>query len=121
MVHLKPKLLTQEIMISAENWPVFDWNGSRLHVGIRKFGLVCQSDRKLQDERCRTLYLFARSLHQSRKLSSVSATDTPPFFSDQCREICSFNDRSGTEWLENALMPYWKPWMKAGMKENIVR
>ncbi|MDT4870877.1 hypothetical protein FQZ97_1059740 [compost metagenome] len=23
-------------MNSAENWPVFDWNGSRLHVGIRK-------------------------------------------------------------------------------------
>lgn len=30
-----PRLLTQEIIFSAENRPVFDWNDGRLHVGIR--------------------------------------------------------------------------------------
>ncbi|WP_192244541.1 hypothetical protein [Mesorhizobium silamurunense] len=33
--HLMPKLLTQEVIFSAENWPVFDRNGGRLRVGIR--------------------------------------------------------------------------------------
>jgi len=28
------KLLTQEVMFSAENWPVFDWNGGRLQIGM---------------------------------------------------------------------------------------
>ncbi|AJC82171.1 hypothetical protein IE4803_PB00114 (plasmid) [Rhizobium etli bv. phaseoli str. IE4803] len=28
------KLLTQEVIFSAENWPVFDWNAGRLHVGM---------------------------------------------------------------------------------------
>ncbi|MER9254460.1 hypothetical protein NKI59_22040 [Mesorhizobium sp. M0598] len=28
---LMPKLLTQEVIFSAENWPVFGWNGGRLH------------------------------------------------------------------------------------------
>ena len=30
-----PKLLIQELIFSAENWPVFDRNAGRLHVGIR--------------------------------------------------------------------------------------
>jgi hypothetical protein len=28
------KLLTQEVIFSAENWPVFDWNGGRLQIGM---------------------------------------------------------------------------------------
>jgi len=32
--HLMPKLLTQEVMFSAENRPVFDWNGGRLQIGM---------------------------------------------------------------------------------------
>ncbi|MER8383074.1 hypothetical protein NKH80_27660 [Mesorhizobium sp. M0904] len=32
--HLMPKLLTQEVMFSAENWPTFDWNGGRLQIGM---------------------------------------------------------------------------------------
>ncbi|MER9064912.1 hypothetical protein [Mesorhizobium sp. M0698] len=31
---LMPKLLTQEVIFSAENWPVFGWNGGRLHTGM---------------------------------------------------------------------------------------
>ena len=30
---LMPKLLTQEVIFSAENWPAFDWNGGRLQIG----------------------------------------------------------------------------------------
>ncbi|CDX42556.1 conserved hypothetical protein [Mesorhizobium sp. SOD10] len=29
-----PKLLTQEVIFSAENWPVFDRNGGRLQIGM---------------------------------------------------------------------------------------
>lgn len=29
-----PKLLTQEVIFSAENRPVFGWNGGRLHTGM---------------------------------------------------------------------------------------
>jgi hypothetical protein len=28
------KLLTQEVIFSAENRPVFDWNGGRLQIGM---------------------------------------------------------------------------------------
>ncbi|MER9839070.1 hypothetical protein NKJ28_29675, partial [Mesorhizobium sp. M0145] len=31
---LMPKLLAQEVIFSAENWPVFGWNGGRLHTGM---------------------------------------------------------------------------------------
>ncbi|MGX9120855.1 hypothetical protein ACWTU6_30150 [Mesorhizobium sp. BHbsci] len=31
---LMPKLLTQELIFIAENWPVFDRNGGRLQIGI---------------------------------------------------------------------------------------
>lgn len=29
-----PKLLTQEVIFSAENWRAFDWNGGRLQIGM---------------------------------------------------------------------------------------
>ncbi|AZO50307.1 MAG: hypothetical protein E5V66_05055 [Mesorhizobium sp.] len=32
--HLMSKLLTQEVMFSAENWPTFDWNGGRNEIGM---------------------------------------------------------------------------------------
>lgn len=35
-----PKLLTQEAMFSAENWPAFDWNGGRLQIGIGGRSLI---------------------------------------------------------------------------------
>jgi hypothetical protein len=32
--YLMPKLLTQEVIFSAENRSVFDWNGGRLQIGM---------------------------------------------------------------------------------------
>ncbi|MER9573751.1 hypothetical protein NKI77_31995 [Mesorhizobium opportunistum] len=32
--YLMPKLLTQEVIFSAENWPTFDWNGGRCLIGL---------------------------------------------------------------------------------------
>ncbi|SEO93136.1 hypothetical protein SAMN05216228_10301, partial [Rhizobium tibeticum] len=32
--YLMPKLLTQGVIFSAENWPVFDRNGGRLQIGM---------------------------------------------------------------------------------------
>lgn len=31
---LMPKLLTQEVIFSAENWPTFGWNGGRSLIGM---------------------------------------------------------------------------------------
>ncbi|MER8703866.1 hypothetical protein [Mesorhizobium sp. M1273] len=38
--HLMPKLLTQEVIFSAENWPVFDWNAGRLQIGTVARSLI---------------------------------------------------------------------------------